>query len=83
MDQKNSNKPTEAIDALIEELLKYRGAEGDEARKNVEAILKKLEKYLSKVQIEALLKRLSTLITTGSRLTEREKAALLDNLPPA
>ena len=81
MNQKNCNKPAETIDALIDELLKYRGAEGDEAQKNVEAILKKLEKYLSKEQIEALLKRLSTMIT-GSRLTEREKAELLGNLPP-
>jgi hypothetical protein len=81
MNQKNCNKPAETIDALIDELLKYRGAEGDEAQKNVEAILQKLEKYLSKEQIEALLKRLSTMIT-GSRLTEREKAELLGNLPP-
>ena len=81
MNQKNCNKPAETIDALIDELLKYRGAEGDEAQKNVEAILKKLEKYLSKEQIEALLKRLSSMIT-GSRLTEREKAELLGNLPP-
>ena len=81
MNQKNCNKPAETIDALIDELLKYRGAEGDEAQKNVEAILQKLEKYLSKEQIEALLKRLSSMIT-GSRLTEREKAELLGNLPP-
>ena len=81
MNQKNCNKPAETIDALIDELLKYRGAEGDEAQKNVEAIFKKLEKYLSKEQIEALLKRLSSMIT-GSRLTEREKAELLGNLPP-
>ncbi len=81
MNQKNCNKPAETIDALIDELLKYRGAEGDEAQKNVEAILQKLEKYLSKEQIEARLKRLSTMIT-GSRLTEREKAELLGNLPP-
>ena len=81
MDQKNCNKPTETIEALIDELLKYRGAEGAEAQKAVEVILKKLEKYLSKEQIEALLKRLSTMLT-GTRLTEREKAELLGNLPP-
>ena len=67
---------------LIKELLRL-GEIGDEnSMKEVERILKELETHLSKAQIDMLLRHLSKRLT-WDRLTEREKAALLDNLPPA
>ena len=70
------------IIALIKELLRL-GATGDEReQKDIERLLKELEQYLSKAQIDMLLKHLSKRLT-WERLTDREKAELLDNLPPA
>ena len=67
---------------LIKELLRL-GEIGDErAKKDIERILKELEAYMSPAQIDLLLRHLSKKMT-WDRLTEREKAALLDNLPPS
>ncbi len=70
------------IIALIKELLRCGTMEEDKAQKEIDRILKELEKYLSKAQIDMLLRRLRTRIT-WDELSDREKAEILGNFPPA
>ena len=71
-----------AIIALIKELLRLGTVEGDSAQKEIEKLLKDLENYLPKAQIDMLLKKLSSRIS-WDQLSDREKAIILGNLPPA
>ena len=67
---------------LIKELLRFGAVEDDKAQKEIDRILKELEKHLPKAQIDMLLKRLRSRIT-WDKLTDREKAEILGNFPPA
>ena len=69
----------EELEAL-KELLKQL-ENGDLTEKEIDAVMKKLEKYLTKDQIDRLLKKMRTKI--WGTLTDREKAEILGNLPPA
>ena len=86
MEQKEEFKREEEKDPvfieLIKELLLRWGAtEDDQAQKEIDRILKELEQYLTKPQIDMLLKRLRTKLT-GARITDRELAEILGNFPP-
>ncbi len=71
-----------SIIELIKEILRLGSEEGDNAKEQIAKLLKDLEKFLPKAQIDMLLKKLRKRISWDS-LTEREKAEILGNLPPA
>ena len=62
--------------ALIKQLLKYGAMEDEDARAEIERILKELEKYMSKAQIDMLIKRLQTRIT-WEELSDSEQKEIL------
>ncbi len=69
------------IIALIKEILRLGTVEGDSAQKEIKHLLKELENYMPKAQIDILLKKLRSRISWDG-LTDREKAEILGNFPP-
>ena len=62
--------------ALIKQLLKYGAMEDEDARAEIERILKELEKYMPKAQIDMLIKRMQTRIT-WEELSDSEQKEIL------